>query len=59
MLTSTLISVLFSFQILAIICASMLIRHIDREKTGSLDPSNPKRYRGGVHEIPMPDSKPR
>lgn len=54
------LSVLFIItEILAVIAAILLVRAIDREKKGSLDPSNPHKYRGGVHEIALPDSKPR
>ncbi|KAL4234429.1 hypothetical protein ACF0H5_006076 [Mactra antiquata] len=46
-------------QVLAIISAIILIRSIDADKRGSLDTTNSNVYRKGVHEIAMPDSKPR
>lgn len=47
------------FQVLAIIAAILLIRAINEEKRGSLDTTNSNVYRKGVHEIALPDSKPR
>lgn len=46
-------------EVLAIIAAIMLIRAINEEKRGSLDTTNSNVYRKGVHEIALPDSKPR
>ncbi|XP_052233988.1 uncharacterized protein LOC127846590 [Dreissena polymorpha] len=44
-------------ELLAVMSAIIMVRAIDREKNNTLDPSNPKMYRG--REIPLPDSKPR